>query len=222
MTTARYTVLVDREIGEQDGGGEYHDGNGERAVKQLAKELQEGWDAAGIAGNFRIIKRALGDGEAPPALESIPVSYDHDPLGVRDDYITRLVNLRTARHPLDADHIEIIKAYIREHPSRNGDGLTMDVAEVFPDLWNEIHNVRTTAVTVRLDEILAGPEALKETFAKLIMSSSVGLTGIVIRRYVAQVLEFSPIEDHPADDNEDPVFRSIDDQVISFLVEYSV
>lgn len=56
---ARYTVLIDRELGESDGSGVYHDGTGQAAVEQLARELQELWDEAGGTGFFEIIQRQI-------------------------------------------------------------------------------------------------------------------------------------------------------------------
>ena len=56
---ARYTVLIDRELGESDGSGVYHDGTGQAAVAQVAQELQEMWDEAGGTGFFEIVQRRI-------------------------------------------------------------------------------------------------------------------------------------------------------------------
>ena len=56
---ARYTVLIDRELGESDGSGVYHDGTGQAAVAQLARELQEMWNEAGGTGFFEVVQRQV-------------------------------------------------------------------------------------------------------------------------------------------------------------------
>lgn len=68
---ARYYVVIDRDLIEGDysrpygtdsqGNGTGTDGTYESAVAQLAAELQEGWDAAGIGGFFHVVGRELLD-----------------------------------------------------------------------------------------------------------------------------------------------------------------
>lgn len=67
---ARYVILFDRAIGEED-HQEFHYGDGEAAVAQLAKELQETIDSTGLpVGHFKIIMRtALTD----PAAMNVPL-----------------------------------------------------------------------------------------------------------------------------------------------------
>lgn len=54
---ARYTVIFEREIGEEDGQDNYGVTDEASAIRQLCKELQEAYDECGIAGNFNIEKR---------------------------------------------------------------------------------------------------------------------------------------------------------------------
>lgn len=59
---ARYTVLIDRELGESDGiTWGYHDGQGRHAAEHLAKELQEAWEAGGVSGFFEVVERRIVD-----------------------------------------------------------------------------------------------------------------------------------------------------------------
>ena len=56
---ARYIVLIDRQLGESDGSSIYHDGTGQAAATQLAKELQEAWDSGGVDGFFEVVSRQV-------------------------------------------------------------------------------------------------------------------------------------------------------------------
>lgn len=77
---ARYTVIIDRHLGESDGDAySYHDGTGEAAVAQLAKEIQDAWDTGGVSGSFRITERRIIDWNKESSLEALPVSYEDNP-----------------------------------------------------------------------------------------------------------------------------------------------
>jgi len=57
MSIIRYTVLIDRYEGEQD-GEQYHDGTDLGAREQLARELQEAFgEHALVEGFFNVAKR---------------------------------------------------------------------------------------------------------------------------------------------------------------------
>jgi hypothetical protein len=66
---ARYYVIIERDVIEGDysrpygddgsGNSTGTDGTYESAVAQLAAELQEGWDAAGIGGFFGVVGREI-------------------------------------------------------------------------------------------------------------------------------------------------------------------
>jgi hypothetical protein len=60
---ARYTVLIDRELGQSDGRAlGYHDGFGRHAVEQLTRELQEAWNESGsVSGFFEVVERCIID-----------------------------------------------------------------------------------------------------------------------------------------------------------------
>lgn len=59
---ARYTVLIDRELGESDGDAHgYHDGTGPAAVEQLSRELQRAWESGDVSGYFEVVSRQLID-----------------------------------------------------------------------------------------------------------------------------------------------------------------
>lgn len=91
---ARYTVLIDRELGESDGSGVYHDGTGQAAVGQVAKELQELWDEAGGTGFFEIVQRRIVEWPAvnENLFKSEPRHYEdeHDGRPTPADYAGRL------------------------------------------------------------------------------------------------------------------------------------
>ena len=68
---ARYTVIFERELGDEDGQNDYGVTDEASAVQQLRKELQEACDECGIAGQFNIVKReevAIEPG-APPCSQ---------------------------------------------------------------------------------------------------------------------------------------------------------
>jgi len=50
-----YTVIIDRD-GAED-APDHHDGTADGAIAQLARELQEAWDLAGVGGFFTITSR---------------------------------------------------------------------------------------------------------------------------------------------------------------------
>lgn len=81
---ARYTVIVDRELGETDYIDSHH-GDGVKAVAQLAGELQEAWDATGVGGHYQITERRIVDDEGPGYvdLNALPREFDDDPRKVR-------------------------------------------------------------------------------------------------------------------------------------------
>lgn len=66
---ARYFVIIERDVVEGDysrpygtdsqGNGTGTDGTYRSTVEQLAAELQEGWDAAGIGGFFHVVGREV-------------------------------------------------------------------------------------------------------------------------------------------------------------------
>lgn len=76
---ARYTVIVERELGESDGSGVYHDGTGKAAVEQLNKELQEAWNSGSVAGFFRVTERHILDLESATGLGELPTDYEDEP-----------------------------------------------------------------------------------------------------------------------------------------------
>lgn len=78
---ARYVVIIDRQVGEQDGGaGLYHDGDGAAAADQLTNELQEAWET-GVEGQFRVIGRSIVPGTT--GLDALPAFYEDDPVDPR-------------------------------------------------------------------------------------------------------------------------------------------
>lgn len=54
---ARYTVIFERELGDEDGQNYCGVTDEASAIQQLRKELQEAYDQCGIAGQFNIEKR---------------------------------------------------------------------------------------------------------------------------------------------------------------------
>ena len=54
---ARYTVIFEREVGEEDGQTYLGVTDEAGAIQQLRKELQEAYDTCGISGQFNIVKR---------------------------------------------------------------------------------------------------------------------------------------------------------------------
>lgn len=64
--TIRYTVLIERTHEQEK---DYTDGSDASAVQQLAKELQAGWDEAGIAGDFQIIRREVVTADQDEGME---------------------------------------------------------------------------------------------------------------------------------------------------------
>jgi len=81
---ARYTVIIDRYLTDDcDGTGIYHDGSGEAAAAQLARELQEAWDCGGVAGHFRVTERYVhpNDDRLPGGYAGarMAVAYANDP-----------------------------------------------------------------------------------------------------------------------------------------------
>ena len=78
---ARYTVLIDRALGESDGHGAHHNGRGEAAVEQLARELQEAWTTSGsVSGFFRIVSRQLVEWPATETgLGQLPTHFEDEP-----------------------------------------------------------------------------------------------------------------------------------------------
>ena len=73
---ARYLVVIDREMGEDD-GFDYHHGVGKAAVAQLSRELQNAWDETGVAGHYQVVSRSLVDDDAP-ALDQLVGRYEDD------------------------------------------------------------------------------------------------------------------------------------------------
>ena len=59
MQIAKYTVIFDRVIGDEDGQNSYGVVDDATGIRQLRDELQEAYDECGIAGNFQIIKREV-------------------------------------------------------------------------------------------------------------------------------------------------------------------
>lgn len=72
---ARYTVLIDRELGESDGSGVYHDGTGNAAVGQLARELQEAWDGGSVSGFFEVVSRQIVTWPEPQLTDDDSLPY---------------------------------------------------------------------------------------------------------------------------------------------------
>lgn len=54
---ARYTVILERELGDEDGQNYCGVTDEASAIRQLRNEIQEGFDDCGIAGRFNIEKR---------------------------------------------------------------------------------------------------------------------------------------------------------------------
>lgn len=94
MKVARYTVIVEREVGEQD-GAEYHHGIGRKAVEQLAKELQTAFDNGDADGRFNVIKRELVDYEDTKAQDDalFPPSHGKDYADDADGFLADLAAL---------------------------------------------------------------------------------------------------------------------------------
>ena len=81
---ARYTVIVDRQVGEHDGGGVYHDGTGAAGVEQLSKELQEAFDCGHIEGHFKVTARRIVESTAVGAPSEAPaIVYEDVPPELR-------------------------------------------------------------------------------------------------------------------------------------------
>ena len=72
---ARYVVIIDREIGEQDGQEDgYHDGTGTDAVRQLSAEIQEAIDESGAPYcSYKIVQRVVLN--ATPRYPNIPERF---------------------------------------------------------------------------------------------------------------------------------------------------
>lgn len=91
---ARYTVLIDRELGESDGSGVYHDGSGDAAVAQVARELQDLWNEAGGTGFFAVVQRRIVEWPATNEnlFKSEPRHYEdeHDGRPTPADFAGRL------------------------------------------------------------------------------------------------------------------------------------
>ena len=54
---ARYTVIFERELGDEDGQNYLDVTDESSAIQQLRDEIQEAFDEGHIAGNFNIEKR---------------------------------------------------------------------------------------------------------------------------------------------------------------------
>lgn len=84
MSTARYTVVIERGVGDDSDyrdtavGPSGHDGTGSDAVAQLVKELQEAWDSGAISGHFRVVRREVVD-DTIPGMGMLPIDYRGDP-----------------------------------------------------------------------------------------------------------------------------------------------
>jgi hypothetical protein len=72
---AVYTILIERELGEDD-YFEAHGGDGAAAAEQVAAEIQEAMQASGLpVGFFRVVKREI----APiGSIYDVAASYASD------------------------------------------------------------------------------------------------------------------------------------------------
>ena len=80
---ARYYVIVERDLVEGDYSEAYApgmgtDGTAESCIAQLSRELQEGWDLAGIAGFFRVVGREIAPWMEPGIDPLVPDAEWHN------------------------------------------------------------------------------------------------------------------------------------------------